>query len=249
MSFLNFFKSKKKLLQQPVNLNVLRCDVHSHFIPGIDDGASTLSDSLLLIKRLKDLGYEKIITTPHIMSDYYRNTPEIIKRGLTLLNEFLTTNETVITLEAAAEYYLDYDFERKLEEKNILTFGDNYLLTELSFMNPPENLNAILFKMITSGYKPVLAHPERYTYWHRTPEKYNELVEKGWILQMNINSLTGYYSPEVKKISEYLIDEKLVRLVGSDCHHAGHIDLMERVVYEPYLDILIQQGELLNSSL
>ncbi len=240
---------KNTRLQDPVDLSVLECDVHSHFIPGIDDGAKTIEDSLALLTEMCNMGYKKVITTPHVMSDYYKNTPEIILSGLDKLREAIKENNLNIEIEAAAEYYLDFDFERKLEEEKLLTFGDNYLLFEISFLNAPANLDHIVFKMLSLGYKPVMAHPERYNYWHPTFEKYERLVDKGLKLQLNINSLTGFYSQSTKKIAADLIDKNLISFLGSDCHHTGHIGYMKDVVYEKPLQRLLESGKLLNSKL
>jgi tyrosine-protein phosphatase YwqE len=240
---------KNTRLKHPIDLALLNCDVHSHFIPGIDDGAKTIDDSIQLITAMYHLGYKKVITTPHIMSDYFKNTPEIILGGLEKVRTALKQNRIPIEITAAAEYYLDFDFERKLNEEKLLTFGDNYLLFEISYMNAPANLEHVVFKMQSLGYKPVLAHPERYNYWHREFNKYEKLVDKGVLLQMNINSLTGYYSMSTKKIAEKLIEKNMISLVGSDCHHSGHIDLIKGVVFEKHLQQLIESGKLLNKLL
>src|ERR1035437_1025040 len=222
MGLFSIFK-KNKRLQTPVDLSVLGCDIHSHLIPSIDDGSQGIEDSIKMISELHQLGYTKIITTPHIMGDFYKNTPEIILSGLEKVKQALKQENIPVELSAAAEYYLDYDFEKKLDEEKLLTFGNNYLLFEVSYMNPPDNLHHIIFKMQTLGYKPVLAHPERYNFWHTEFEKYESFIDKGVLLQMNINSLTGYYSIPTKRIAEKLIDKNMISLLGTDCHHIGHV--------------------------
>src|SRR4051812_1170882 len=194
MGLLNFFKKKNILLDTPVDLSVLGSDIHSHFIPGIDDGSKTIEESVEMITEMYNLGYKKVITSPHIMGDFYRNTPEIILSGLENVRAALKQANIPIVVEAAAEYYLDFDLERKLDEGELLTFGNKNLLFEVSYMNAPENLLHFIFKLQTMGYIPVLAHPERYNFWHNDFAKYQDLVEKGVKLQLNINSLTGYYS-------------------------------------------------------
>lgn len=249
MGLFSIFKKKAKRLSIPVNLEQLGVDIHSHLIPGIDDGSKDMEDSINMITQLHDLGYKKIITSPHIMSDGYRNTPEIILGGLEKVKQQLAQNNINIEMEGAAEYYVDYDFERKLDNEKLLTFGKSYLLFEISYMNPPDNLHHVIFKMQTMGYKPVLAHPERYNFWHREFEKYEAFIDKGVLLQMNINSLTGYYSISTKKIAEQMIDKNMISFVGTDCHHVGHINLMKDVVYDPYLQKLVESGTLLNQTL
>ena len=248
MGLLSLFK-KKARLETPVDLSVLGCDIHSHFIPGIDDGAKIMEDSVQMITEIYNLGYKKVITTPHIMGDFYRNTPENIGEGLANVRIALKQANIPIKIEAAAEYYLDFDLERKLDEGKLLTFGNNNVLFEVSYMNAPENLLHMIFRMQTMGYQPILAHPERYNFWHNNFSKYEMLMEKGVKLQLNINSLSGYYSISTQKIAEQLIDKNMISYIGTDCHHMGHINLIKNVVYEPHLKKLIESGSLLNNTL
>ena len=248
MGLFDRFK-KVKRLETPVDLSIVGVDMHSHFIPGIDDGAKTIEDSVEMITEMQKLGYKKVITTPHIMSDYYRNTPENILGGLSAVQFELEKAGVDIKTGAASEYYLDFDFERKMNEEKLLTFGNTYLLFEISYMNPPDNLFHVIFKMQTMGYKPILAHPERYNFWHTDFAKYEAFVDKGIFLQMNINSLTGYYSMGTKKIAEQMIDKNMISFLGTDCHHIGHIKLIKDVVYEPYLEKLLNSGKLMNQTL
>jgi protein-tyrosine phosphatase len=241
------FKREPKL--PPADYSVLGTDMHSHFIPGIDDGAKTMEDSLELIKGMQELGYKKVITTPHIMSDYYRNTPEIILGGLEKVRAALKENNIDMEIEAAAEYYTDYDLEEKIEKKELLTFGDNYVLFELPFISEPAILGSVTFNMQTAGYRPILAHVERYTFWHRDFNKCIDMKDKGVLLQLNINSLTGFYGPDVKKIGERLIDEDMIDIVGSDCHHMNHIQLMKECRTQKYLHKILEKPDLLNKSL
>lgn len=249
MSFLSKLFSGSSKSAAAADLSVLKCDVHSHFIPGIDDGAKNMDDSLNLLRSFAEFGYKKVITTPHVMGDFFRNTPGIIFSGLEKVRAALKENNIPLEIDAAAEYYIDYEFSEKIKTKDLLTFGKNYVLVELSFVNPPENLNEVFFQLFTSGYKPVLAHPERYNFWHSDFSKYEEIADKGVLLQLNINSLTGHYSPFTKKIAERLIDNNMISLLGSDCHHAGHLELMKQVVYEKSLHKLLGSGKLLNSTL
>src|SRR5690606_2489169 len=130
MGFLDLFK-KTPEVHEDLNLSWLEVDMHSHLIPGIDDGSKTMEESLNLVKRLSDYGLRKIITTPHIMSEYYRNTPEIISMGLEDLRRAVKNEGVSIEIEAAAEYYMDEIFLEKIKNgEEILTFGDNYILVE-----------------------------------------------------------------------------------------------------------------------
>jgi protein-tyrosine phosphatase len=231
------------------DLSVLHTDIHSHFIPGIDDGAKSIDDSLALIRGMKELGYKKVITTPHIMTDGYRNTPEIILSGLEKVKEALKKAEIDIEIEAAAEYYYDFEFENKIKTGNVMTFGKKYLLWEIPFINPPENMNQLIFEMATRGYKPVLAHVERYGFWQQNFEKYEELADRGVLLQMNINSVTGHYSIPTRKAAQWLIDKNMISFVGSDCHHIGHIELIKKAITDKHFQKLLGSDKLLNRTL
>ena len=192
---------KKKLL--PIDFSVLKTDVHSHLIPAIDDGAQTLEESLELISALQDLGFSKLITTPHTMSDVYKNTAEIINSGKEKVQQKLQELNNKILFEAASEYYVDFEFQNEIGKKEFLVFGSKYILIEFPFMEAPKNMEDIIFKLQLQGYNVVLAHPERYLYY--TIKDYKKLVSKGVFLQLNLLSITGFYSPEVKKQSATLI--------------------------------------------
>jgi len=245
--FSKFFGKPEPL--HPIDPGFLINDVHSHFIPGIDDGAQTLEDSLDMLEAFQEMGYKKVITTPHVMSDHYRNTPEIILGGLETVKQAAQEKGLTIEVQAAAEYYLDHDLESLVEEKKVLTFGDNYILFELPFISEPAILDPIIFVMQTNGYRPVLAHPARYSFWHDNYERYKQLYEKGVILQINIGSIIGAYGPSVKRTAEKLIDDGMVRLVGSDCHNMSHVPMIQAAFQEPYFHKLIDQGVLLNAEL
>lgn len=245
--FSRLFRKEKTL--PPADISGLVCDFHSHLIPGIDDGAKTLDDSIEMIERFKKMGYSKVITTPHVMSDFYKNTPEIILGGLEKVRVELKNRNIDIEVEAAAEYYLDEHLSDKIKNRELLTFGDNYVLFELPFMSEPPNLSSIIFELQTSGYKPILAHPERYGFWYKEFKKFREMKDKGVHLQLNILSLIGHYSPETKKIAEQMIDEGLVTFLGSDCHNPMHQNLIEIARTKEYFHKLLDSGLLKNSEL
>ena len=245
--FSRFFSSSKA--DTSAELALIGVDMHSHFLPGIDDGAQTMEDSMDMIRAMAEFGYKKVITTPHIMSDFYQNTPEIVLGGLEKVRAQAKLEGLEIEIEAAAEYYLDFDFEAKVEKGDLLTFGNNYLLFEVSYLNPPDILNQVIFKMKTNGYRPILAHPERYPFWYNNFEKYEDIKSKGVLLQLNINSLAGYYGSGARKIAEELIDKNMVDFIGTDCHRMDHVSVMKDCLREKYLHKLIESGMLRNMAL
>lgn len=239
----------EKTLSTPVNLGVLKTDMHSHFIPGIDDGAQTIDDSIALITEMKALGYSKVITTPHIMGDTYKNGKHNILPGLETVRNALKEKGIDIGVDASAEYYIDADLEEKIRAKDMLPFSNNYILFEMPFVSEPTNLGNVIFELQLAGYKPIMAHVERYPFWFNDFNKIIDLRDKGVLLQMNISSLTGTYGPPTKKTAEKLIDEKMVDVLGSDCHHLGHIELLKRACYLPYLEKAIKHCDLINQKL
>lgn len=219
-------------------VNPITTELHSHLIPGIDDGVKTLEESVDVIRVLHQMGYRKIITTPHIMGDYYQNSAANILPLLTKVRDELRAQQIDIELHAAAEYMVDDVFMQKVDSGNLLTFGNNHVLIEMPFMEASPNIQEVLFALNLNGYKPVLAHPERYMYYAAQPSKYDALWDSEVLFQLNINSLVGYYSPAAQKAAEYLIRKKMVSMVGSDCHGMRHIPALEKSLqHDLYRDV------------
>ena len=248
MSLLDKMFHPKKL-SQSVDLSVLKADMHSHYIPGIDDGAVTMAESVAMIKEMYDLGYRKIITTPHIQGEIFKNTPEIILSGLADLRLALKENNVNIEVEAAAEYLMDDYFEEKIKENNLLTFGDKYILVECSYFAPHPNLYTFIFNLQIEGYKVILAHPERYSYWFGNMKKYEELKDRGVFFQLNTISLCGYYDNVVKKNAEKIIDAGMIDFLGSDMHNFNYMAALKNSQHEKYLAKVLETSKILNNTL
>ena len=230
-----------------IDFSMLKTDIHSHFIPGIDDGSPNIDTTIRLVLEMKKLGFRKLITSPHVMSDAYDNSSEKILQGLNFVRNELKIRNIDIEIDAAAEYYIDYNFEQKIGKEMFLTFGENYLLVELSFVDAPKNLFDIIFKLQLEGYKVVLAHPERYHYFQ--VKDYQDLTQRGVFLQINLLSLIGYYSKEVQDKAENLIANNMVRFIGSDCHNMKHVELYKKCQTRRAWHNLHNSGKLLNSTL
>lgn len=231
--FSNLFKKKEVL--PPFDLGRFKSDMHSHLIPGIDDGAQEMDQTIAMLAKFESLGYQKIVTTPHIMTDSFPNNPEIILSGLEKVKNEIKKVGIEIEIEAAAEYYFDETLMPKIKNKELLTFGDNYVLVEFAFHSPPQFLDQLFFELKTHGYRPVIAHFERYLYYLGKIDKAEKWRSEGINIQININSLFGQYGPEVQKQAEKLIDEGQFDFVGTDCHRIEHLMILEKNLSSPYL--------------
>lgn len=221
-----FLKRKENLLA--ISSLPIITDIHSHILPGIDDGSPDMETSLQLIKGIAALGITKTIATPHIIGDMYRNTPLIINQVLEEVKEACLMEGIDISISAAAEYMLDDYFLHLLKQPApLLTLHKNIILTELSFAAPTENLHEIAFEIISAGYRPIMAHPERYHFYHNDFTAYNWLKDMGFLLQVNLLSITGYYGKNVAKAAKYILTNNLADLAGTDMHHARHLEMLQ----------------------
>jgi protein-tyrosine phosphatase len=218
---------RKKNVERSADFSALNCDMHSHLIPGIDDGSPDMATSMELIKGLMDMGYKKIITTPHIMWDMYKNNNEIIQMGCEAVKRELQKNKIDVEFHAAAEYFMDDHFVDLMQGKRpLLTLKDNLVLVEFSFVEASINLKEILFQLQIKGYQPVIAHPERYLYLKGNKSWYDDIRNTGCLFQVNLLSLSGFYGKASADLAQYLIKQNYVSLLGTDLHNARHIEAL-----------------------
>lgn len=220
------------LFNKKINMNDLYpegyVDIHSHLLPGIDDGAKDLDDSISLIEKMRSYGIKQFRTTPHVLEEVWENSSATIKEKEALLKaELIARNLDDVQIHASAEYMMDDNFSKLLENDDILTLKGKHVLVEMSFFNAPYNLDEILFKLQLKGYVPVLAHPERYSYYHKDFSQYEKLINAGCLFQLNILSLTEQYGASVTKVAHKLLKKGMYTFVGSDTHHKRHLKLME----------------------
>ena len=205
-------------------------DIHSHLLPGIDDGAKDMDTSIALLLKMASFGIKNFITTPHVLGSVYPNSSEVIRQQLAAVKKELEKREIKdISIQAAAEYMLDGEFSALLDQKDILVLKDNYILVEMSYFSAPINLYELLFKIQLKGYKPILAHPERYNFYHTDFKSYYKLKQAGCLFQLNLLSLTDQYGKGVQKTSEKLLKENLYDFVGTDTHHQNHLELLPKI--------------------
>ncbi|MBI5370431.1 MAG: histidinol phosphatase [Sphingobacteriales bacterium] len=245
-----FSRSKPDPEADKAIIGLLQTDMHSHLIPGIDDGAPDIETSLQLIGGLHALGYKKLITTPHIMWDMYRNTREVILERLEWVRTAVEEAGLDIEIHAAAEYFLD-DYVAKLVADNepLLTVSGNMVLVEFSMAYPSHSLKDILFDMQMQGYQPIIAHPERYIYLEQNKAFYGELKDIGCHFQLNLLSLTGYYGKSVNELAHYLMKQNFYDLAGTDLHHFRHLEALHSPALSGPLRKLLDSGKIKNAGL
>jgi len=241
----SFFKKKYVPQRGPV-LNV---DLHSHFIPGIDDGAQNMEESIALIRGMAKLGYAKVITTPHIMVDAYRNTPEIIKEGLADLRRRIAYEGMTIEIDAAAEYYLDDGFLTLLEKGDLMPVNNKYLLFETSYISKPLQIEEMIFEIGSAGYIPLMAHPERYRYIKNPEKEYRRFKDLGVMFQVNLNSFGGHYGKSAKALAHSLHKKGMISFLGSDVHHTKQIETLSEVFQSEVYSDIFKKNTILNDLL
>ncbi len=222
----SFFTKKHFLVDQLAGF----IDIHNHILPGIDDGAKTITESIELIKGFGEFGVRNFICTPHIMENYYPNDPATIASSLSLLkNELQIKGMDQVRIAAAAEHMIDSGFEKLVETKKAMPLSGNYILIEMSYLQPSINFDAALEILKEKGYFPILAHPERYVYFHNKPGAYKKLKEKGLLFQTNLLSFGDYYGKEVKKTSYKLLNQGQIDFLASDVHNQSQLKAIKKI--------------------
>jgi len=224
-----FWKKKEKTVKR--RGPQLRVDIHSHLIPKIDDGSQSIEESLTLLKGLEALGYEKLIITPHIMSDSYQNDATNIGQGLQQLRELVKNENLSLKLEAGAEYYLDDAFLTALKKPDVMSIAGKYILFESSYISKPWQMEEMIFAIGEAGYQPILAHPERYRYIQDPQQEYGRWKELGVLFQVNLNSFGGHYGRSAEVLAQYLNEAGMIDFLGSDTHHKKHIDSLLEIFH------------------
>jgi len=223
-----FLKKKEISLTEIFNNKFV--DIHSHLLPGIDDGAKNIDNSIELIKKMNSFGIKNFITTPHVMGDIYENSTETILKKLDEVRSALHDKGHLdISINASAEYMLDHNFMKLLQKDDILPLKDKYILVEMSFMAAPVNLYDQLFEIQLKNYKPILAHPERYAFYHLDFNNYYQLKKAGCLFQLNLLSLTNHYGVGVQKTAYKLLEMDMYDVVGTDTHHKHHLELLKKI--------------------
>jgi protein-tyrosine phosphatase len=216
-----FFSKNMPLLRDLIPDNYI--DIHSHLLPGIDDGAQSIAHTLQMVKALNRIGFSEFVTTPHTMSHVWDNTKEGILsvKKQTIIE--LEKQDLVLPFRVASEYMMDENFVTLFKNNALLTLKDRHVLVEMSYSNAPLQLYSILFDLQVAGYIPVLAHPERYTFYHSNFDDYLKLKQVGCLFQLNLLAVVGYYGDSIAKVAEQLLQKGMYDFVGSDVHHGKHV--------------------------
>jgi protein-tyrosine phosphatase len=224
----DFFLNKTKKTTISGFFDTITVDIHSHLIPLVDDGSPDLETSIFLIKQIRELGFKKIITTPHI-SELYPNSNDAILDGLFRLKKALINEGVEMELTVAAEYMVNDIFERMiLDDLPLLTLPERYILIEIPHISEPANFYKVLSLLTNKGYKPILAHPERYRFYNRNLFDYEKIKSYGCFFQMNILSIIGYYGYSINECAWSLLNNKMIDFVGSDIHNERHISAIKK---------------------
>ena len=237
------FFNRKNIIS---DIEWLGVDVHSHLLPGIDDGAANIEQSLNYIQQLQELGYSSLICTPHIFNGLYPNTPETIFPVLSAVQEKVKAAGLSIAINTAAEYMADFSF---LPVEGLLTLPGNYLLIEMSYLSETPNIDQIIFDLQIKGYKVILAHPERYNFYHGHMDRYERFKDMGCFFQLNLLAIVGYYGKNVKMMAEELLKANLYDFAGTDLHHDKHMEKLTSAIRSGQLYKLLGHIEFKNKEL
>lgn len=205
-----FRKQKDSIIESGLLKGI--CDCHTHLLPGVDDGVATIEQSLEVLAYMESQGVSEVWCTPHVMDDIPNPTELLLRK----FEELKTAYKGNIKLNLAAEYMLDSEFEKRLAEGDLLKMWDDVVLVETSTNIPPYNLLNLLENIMSKGYRPMLAHPERYRYMDVAD--YRHLREIGVYYQLNLPSVVGYYGETAANKALRLLREGSYYAVGSDCH-------------------------------
>lgn len=204
-------------------------DIHCHVIPGVDDGSNSVEKSLHLLDHMHQWGINRVFASPHSTQDTFENTPQSLQKPFKELSDAIAANGPDIELHLHMEYRLDQFFIKQFENDNLLCLPGKHLLVENSYSTEPYGLEQLLFNIRNKGYRPIMAHPERYLYYSRNHRyRYEELHEFGLFFQVNLLSLAGHYGKLERETALYMLEHNLVQFIGTDIHRNGHIESIER---------------------
>lgn len=251
MNFLSkiFGKSSKNNSNMQGDLEFLQIDMHNHILPGIDDGSKSLEDSVILIDGLSNLGIKNFICTPHVMDLVHPNNEKTISDSFNKLQQHLKKINNPATISFSAEYMIDDGLNTLINSNKLIPMPNNYVLIEMSYLSESKALFKTIMDIQSLGYKPILAHPERYNYYHTNFNIYKQIKDAGCALQLNLLSISSYYGISVKTSALALIKSGMYDFVGSDIHHEKHLNALNEIVKKYPIEKLLNTCTIKNSEL
>jgi len=196
----------------------------------------TLDEAVTIVKRMENIGLQHLTCTPHVAYPAMMNTRNSIESTLTTLKSRLIEEKVNITIDAAAEYRMGKFMLDLLEKDEIMASCKNEVLLEHSFAGPSIHTDLIVFDLLGKGFCPVLAHPERYTFYAKDIIRHcHRFKEKGGKIQVNILSFSGFYGKDVMQRARKLYDSNLVDYYAGDIHNLRQEMLLEKVIGGAFL--------------
>lgn len=201
-------------------------DVHCHILPGVDHGSQSIEQSLEMLRAEMAMGINRVILTSHVTAITFENTRESLTAAFKKLQQAVDAEGLDIQLFLSAEYRMDEYFDKEYNAEHLLFMPGNHILLENSFQQELLNLDDLLFDMQVKGYKTILAHPERYTYYSRRRKRYDQLHNAGARFQVNILSFTGYFGEEARDSALWFAHNGMIDYLGTDMHNLKHAHII-----------------------
>lgn len=202
-------------------------DVHSHILPGVDHGAATVDDSLEMLRAQLDMGITRVMCTSHVTAETFENTPESLTHAWEVLKQAIAAEGLPVEVFPSAEYRIDEYWNKEYAAGHVLPMPGNYLLLENSFVQELIGIDELMFDVQVKGYHPILAHPERYGYYHHRHDRYEHLHRSGVKFQVNLLSLAGYFGKGAKIQALWMLENNLCDMLGSDMHFMEHAEVIK----------------------
>lgn len=198
-------------------------DIHSHILPGLDDGAKSMEETLKMVRELHKAGFKTLIATPHVLEGNDYLSPADILAATEQVRECVARAEIPVKILPGAENYIFPDMAKWAQAGKLLTLGNTgkYLLLELPMLEIPHYTDQVFFELQVNGMTPVLAHPERYRGLYDKPERLLDWAKKGILFQLDLRSMDGKYGPQARRLAEIMLSSDLAHFVGSDAHRVA----------------------------
>jgi len=225
-------------------------DVHCHILPGVDHGSQNVEQSIEMLRAERDMGITRVILTSHVTAETFENTPDTLRPAFEILKQAVAETEDIshMKLYLSAEYRMDEFWDKQYTLGNQIAMPGNYILMENSFHQELLGLDELLFDLKVKGYKPILAHPERYFYYAQRKQRLEQLHNTGTKFQVNLLSLAGYFGQHCRETALWLVKHGMVDMLGSDMHGMEHVKVIQDYINSKEWRKLVPQiqGHIIN---